>query len=182
MSELTLVLVRHAKTEQEGPPTQGDHGRRLLPRGVADAQVAGRWLVESGLRPDLVLCSTAVRAEQTWQAMAGPRGESAASTLSDVEVWRERRVYNASSEELLMLLAEVPEAVRCLAVVGHAPGVPDLAVDLADQEQADAWTDGVLAAGFPTMTCAVLRTGGSADALTPGSMTLSTVYTARAER
>ncbi|MGB7449126.1 MAG: histidine phosphatase family protein, partial [Ornithinimicrobium sp.] len=105
MSKVHLVLIRHAKTEQEGPAGQGDHGRRLTARGVADGRAAGRWLVQAGLRPGLVLCSTAVRAEQTWQAMVDGAGEPHraddrhSAGLSGVEVWREPRMYNATAQE-----------------------------------------------------------------------------------
>jgi len=181
MSEVQLVLVRHAKTEQQGPPAEGDHGRRLTTRGVSDARAAGRWLHEEGLVPHLVLCSTAMRAEQTWQAMAGAVEDAGGPARASVEVWRERRVYNASPADLLAVLAQVPDAVRCLTVVGHAPGVPALVADLSDAESSEPEALATLDRGYPTMTCAVLRAGASADRLALGSMRLSAVRTPRAD-
>src|SRR5690606_22708482 len=96
-----LLLVRHAKTEQvAGKP---DHDRELLARGERDSRAGGAWLVEHGLVPHLVLCSTATRAQQTWEQMA-KGGE-----LRDVEVWSERRIYNAYPDEILHVLHEAPE-------------------------------------------------------------------------
>jgi phosphohistidine phosphatase len=184
MSELDLVLIRHAKTEQEGPPSQGDHGRRLTERGVSDAQAAGRWLIETQRRPGLVLCSTAVRAEQTWQAMAQGSQRSQQGDgpgLSGVEVWREPRVYNATAHQLLHLLSRTPEEVGCVVIVGHAPGIPDLAADLTDWQQAEQEAATALCSGYPTMTCAVLRSTGSADRAAPGSMALVELHTPRGE-
>ncbi len=152
-----LVLVRHAKTEQAAAGV--DHDRRLLPRGVADAGAAGEWLGgRADLVPDLVLCSTATRAAQTWAEMAlHPR-------LADVEVRVDRRIYNAPPEVVLEVLTEAPEDARVVAVVGHAPGVPALVAALADGEQSRVEAVAALAAGFPTMACAVLEPGvGWAD-------------------
>ena len=182
MSELDLVLIRHAKTEQEGPPSQGDHGRRLTERGVSDAQAAGRWLLETRRRPGLVLCSTAVRAEQTWQAMAQGSQPDDGSGLSGVEVWREPRVYNATAHQLLHVLTRTPQDLGCVAIVGHAPGIPDLAADLTDWQQAEQEAATALCSGYPTMTCTVLRSTGSADRVAPGSMALVAVHTARGEQ
>ncbi|HKJ12307.1 MAG TPA: histidine phosphatase family protein [Ornithinimicrobium sp.] len=182
MSGLRLVLVRHAKTERVGPPGQGDHGRRLTERGVADARAAGRWLLEAGLKPDLVVCSTATRARQTWQAMAGAIGDDRTPGLAEVETWQEPRAYLATTEDLLAVLAEVPDGVRCLALVGHSPGIPDLADLLSDGPRADPEAAAALQDGFPTMTSAVLLASVPAERVGPGTMTLSAVHTGRGER
>ena len=60
-----LVLLRHAKSDW--PDDVPDHERPLARRGRRDAPAAGRWLRKSGYVPDLVLCSTARRARETWQ-------------------------------------------------------------------------------------------------------------------
>lgn len=176
METKRLVLIRHAKTEQQGPPTQGDHGRALLPRGQGDGEAAGRWLVSDGLVPDLVLCSTAVRAVQTWEAMV-----VGCDDLADVEVWRDRRIYDASPGELLEVLSEVPDGVGTAAIVGHAPGIPGLVAQLTDPERADDAAVEVLNAGFPTMTSAVLLGDEPLSAAGGASMRLSRVQTARAD-
>lgn len=179
MTVTRLVLIRHAKTEQVGPSGLGDHGRRLLPRGQADGHAAGQWLVEQGLVPDLVLCSSAVRAEQTWEAMI-----AGAHELDDVEVWREPRIYEASPGVLLQALSEVPDvgeptAGLTVAMVGHAPGIPSLVVDLADPERADKLAVDAFNVGFATMAIAVLQ---APSGVSPGSMALTTMHTARGLR
>lgn len=144
-----LVLVRHAKTERgEGKP---DHERELLPRGEADARAAGAWLADDlGLRPDLVLCSTAARAQQTWQQMA------VHPDLADVEVWSDDRIYQAETAGLLEVLAEVPASAAAVVMVGHSPGIPALAEALADPEGSDKEAHDAVADHLPTMGCVVL--------------------------
>ncbi len=168
-----LVLARHAKTEKSN--SGGDHERGLLPRGRRDAEAAGTWLAgEVVLVPDLVLCSSAVRAQQTWEVMA------AHPDLADVEVWVDGRIYNAPPEELLDVVREAPESARVLALVGHAPGVPALAEGLADPEPSARAAMDAIRQGFPTMACAILEPVGHWAELEPGSAALLQVATPRA--
>lgn len=144
-----LVLVRHAKTERGDG--KADHDRELLPRGQADARAAGAWLAgDLGMRPDVVLCSTAVRAQQTWQEMATH------PALADVEVWSDDRIYQAEAAALLEVLAEVPDTAAAVVMVGHSPGVPALAEALADPRGSGEAHDAVRD-HLPTMGCVVLE-------------------------
>ncbi|NLG22940.1 MAG: histidine phosphatase family protein [Actinomycetales bacterium] len=148
-----LVLVRHAKTEQVSGKV--DHDRELLPRGVADSRAGGAWLVEHDLVPDLVLCSTATRAQQTWQRLAE------GGDLEDVEVWDDRRIYNAYPDEILEVVHEAPDSARTVMVVGHAPGIPSLAAGLADPDGSDPNAVAALYEGMPTAVGAVLEFEGA---------------------
>lgn len=167
-----LVLVRHAKTEKRN--SGGDHERGLMPRGRRDAEAAGIWLAgEAVLVPDLVLCSSAVRARQTWEAMA------AHPDLADVEVWVDGRIYNAPPEELLDVVRAAPERAQVVALVGHAPGVPALAEDLADPKASAPAALDAIHQGFPTMACAILEPAADWSDLEPGSAALLQVATPR---
>lgn len=166
-----LLLVRHAKTEQvAGKP---DHERELLERGARDSRAGGAWLVEQGLVPHLVLCSTATRAQQTWEQMA-KGGE-----LRDVEVWSERRIYNAYPDEILHVVHEAPEDAGVVMVVGHAPGIPSLAAGLADEETSDGRALAALREGMPTGSAALLELTGSWTDLVEESARLTGVHSWR---
>ncbi|WP_109472077.1 SixA phosphatase family protein [Ornithinimicrobium cavernae] len=162
--ERRLVLVRHAKTEQV--PGKVDHDRELLPRGVADARAGGAWVVEHGLVPDLVLCSTATRAQQTWQELAEGGG------LGDVEVWHDRRVYNAYPDEILAVVHEAPAEARTVFVIGHAPGIPSLGAGLADAETSDTAALEALREGMPTAVGLELAVPGEWSGLSERSARL----------
>ena len=84
----------------------------------------GRWLRAAGHVPDRVLCSTARRTRETWQLAQPELG-------TDPPVSFEDRVYEASAEELLDLARHAWSAVKTLLIVGHAPGIPELALMLA---------------------------------------------------
>ena len=123
----TLVLVRHAEAEPPGPE---DRSRRLLPSGHADAVALGDWFRVSGLAPDQVLVSTAVRARETWQAAAvGGRVEARDD------------LYDAGAEQLRDVVRETGPDVGTLVVVGHNPGLSRLAWELDDSPAARSRTE-----------------------------------------
>src|SRR5262249_49530634 len=116
-----LILLRHAKSAW---PDVADQDRPLAGRGRRAAPAAGRWLRESGHVPDLVLCSTALRARETWQLAQEELGAHPQTTF-------ERRVYGASAPQLLELAREAPPRVRGLMIVGHQPTLSGLTLELA---------------------------------------------------
>lgn len=154
-----LVLLRHAKSDwsTELP----DHSRPLASRGRRDAPAAGRWLADSGAPLDLVVCSTAARARQTWEL-------AAAALPAPPALRSDERVYDATAEQLLTLVRELPEQVGSVAVVGHNPGLELLAALLAGQRLV-----------FRTATMAVLAWSGPWSAAGPGAARLDAHVTPR---
>ena len=122
-----LMLWRHAKTETDAPSGQ-DHDRRLDERGRKDAAEIGVWIGQHPPFPNLVLVSTAVRAQQTWdlgwQAM---KDRIPAPRIEHVD-----ELYGAEPTELLKIvrLAEAQDPKQ-LMLVGHNPGMHELAMMLA---------------------------------------------------
>lgn len=163
MSEHTLLLVRHAKAApgDDGP----DHDRPLTGRGRADAAALGELLADRDLVPHLVLCSDAVRAEQTWQ-------QAASRLPAPVPVRPEQRLYQASPEGVLHVVGEVDEDVATLAVVGHEPVTSALALALAG-EGSDPAELARLRTGLPTAAVAVLRTASPWRELAGGAAALT---------
>jgi phosphohistidine phosphatase len=115
-----LVLLRHAKSDW---PDVADHDRPLARRGRRDAPAVGRWLGENGFGPDAVVCSTALRARETWELAAG--GLLAAVPGAAPVLRYEPRVYEASVLGLLMLVREFSPEWRTALIVGHNPGLAD---------------------------------------------------------
>lgn len=74
---------------------------------------------ERSLIPDLVLCSPAERARQTWELVAPVLGATP-------EVRFDRRLYLASEEELLARVRAAPDGARRVLLVGHNPGLENL--------------------------------------------------------
>ena len=155
----TLYLLRHAKSSWSDP-TLSDHDRPLAPRGQRDAKRIAKHLVRAGIEPGLVLCSTAVRARETLELVQ--TGLGAATKVSF-----ETELYAVSCRELLERIHTVPEEVTSLMLIGHNPGLHDLARALTSTGlELDR-----LRAKFPTAALATLalptswRLVSEADAL-----------------
>lgn len=139
-----LILLRHAKAERrEGVP---DTDRALDARGRAASTRMGAYLAAEGLAPDHVLVSPARRTLETW---AGVRAD-----LPGIEAETVPALYDAPASRVLDAVRACPEAARSCLVIGHNPGVKDLAGLLAghgSQTLRDA-----MGARFPTAALAVL--------------------------
>ena len=144
-AERTLLLVRHAKSDQS--VTGPDHDRPLTPRGRRDAPALGRWLASHVPPLDLVLCSSARRARETWD-LAGSVLQAEASL--DVRP----SLYLAPPQTVLTQLRALPADVRVVAVVGHEPTQSALVELLAGAAEPRAARR--LAEGFRTSAVARL--------------------------
>jgi phosphohistidine phosphatase len=116
-----LMLLRHAKTERAAPGER-DRDRKLTKRGRADAPVVGAYMARHHLVPDVALVSPAARAQETWTLVAACFGKPPKAI-------DEERIYNGGADKLMEVIAETRGA-RALLVVGHNPGIHDLAVQL----------------------------------------------------
>jgi len=148
-----LILLRHAKSDWPDVP---DRDRPLAKRGRRDAPKIGRWLRDHAYVPEVVICSDARRARQTWDRVARELGGSPSVTF-------EPRAYAASGMTLLYLITELPADCRTALLVGHNPGVADLATSLALPPDGD---DAPIS--FPTAAVAVLDVPGPWADLAPG--------------
>jgi phosphohistidine phosphatase len=116
-----LLLLRHSKTERP-EPGERDRDRKLMPRGRTDAPLIGAYMARHRLIPDLVLVSPAQRTVETWALVA-------AAFTKAPRVVKDDRIYNAGTETLAHLIRETDDA-RSLLLVGHNPGLHDLATEL----------------------------------------------------
>ena len=146
-----LIVMRHAKAgELPGGP---DAERSLRPRGRRDASAAGSWLVASGLAPELVLCSAARRARQTWQYVA-------AEISAPHEVSVDPLLYQADARLLLDIIAGTRPEVRTLMYVGHNPAAADL-TEILTGHPADLPTAAIAVIGLDVEWWAMAGGGGA---------------------
>lgn len=143
-----LILVRHAKSAWPDVP---DRDRPLAKRGLRQAPLAGAWLRSSGYRPDLVLCSPARRTRDTWELIEAEIGQPGQVSFPE-------QIYGASAPALLDLVHGVPQDVATVLMVGHSPGLPDLAVQLAGHSAGASAAAALqrLRSKFPTSAVAVI--------------------------
>ena len=158
-----LVLLRHAKAES--PASMNDELRPLALRGRRQCADVAASLRASGLVPDAVVVSSALRTRQTWDLVRGGLGADATERVEVTE-----RLYLAGVAELLEVVAEVADDVATLLVVGHEPTVSATAAHLAGD--GDAAHLAQVRSGLPTATSAVLETREAWSALAPGGARL----------
>ena len=121
VAEHTLILLRHAKSDWSGH--EGDHDRPLAKRGRRQASDAGRWLAVNVDPIDLAVVSTAKRARTTWDLVSEELDEPPITHYDD-------DAYAASLSELLHIVRSLDEALGTVVLVGHNPGIEDLAETL----------------------------------------------------
>jgi phosphohistidine phosphatase len=146
---LRLMLLRHAKSDWSG--NLQDHERPLAPRGKKAAPQIGAYMRANGYQPALVLCSTAVRATQTLELIV-PKFEA------EPETRFERALYLAEWPRLMAEIQDGSSSATPLLMVGHNPGLEQLAIALASPSQDPAERERAqkLAQKFPTAALAVL--------------------------
>lgn len=148
-----LLLLRHAKSSWDDPKLP-DHARPLNARGRQNAATMRRVLHTHGLVPDLVLVSSARRTLQTMQNV-GPFDPATPVMPLDA-------LYLANVPQLLQTLHAVEESVRCVLLIGHNPGLHELAMQLAGAHAMAQLQPAMerLAEGFPTSALAEFSLAG----------------------
>ena len=156
----TLYLLRHAKSSWDEPGL-ADHERPLAARGRRDGKRIAEHLRGEGIEPELVLCSSAERTRETLELVRPALG--AATVLVEDEL------YGASSDRLLARIRQVPEEVASVLVIGHNPGLEELALELASSgDELER-----LEVKFPTAALATLELAGGWGRAAPGGATLT---------
>ncbi len=140
MAEHVLILLRHAKSDWS--VGHADIDRPLAPRGRRQAPEAGAWLAEHLDAIDLAVVSSAARSRGTWELVEEALDPRPRVTVSD-------DLYAASADELLEVVAGLPEDARTVVLVGHNPGLEDFLSLLTDEDVA-----------LPTSAIAVIHVDG----------------------
>ena len=116
-------MLRHAKSSWDDRAL-ADHDRPLGPRGVRAAALLVRHLERQRVRPDVILSSSARRARETLDGIAGALGD-------DAQLLVEHELYGAGVGTLIARLRRLDPSVTSALVIGHNPGLQALVVALA---------------------------------------------------
>lgn len=158
----TLILMRHGKSSWDDA-SLADFERPLAPRGIKAAKRIGRELVARGWLPARAFVSPSVRTQETWRLLASelPRKPETVSIET---------LYDATSDEVLAELHGAAESDDTLLVIGHNPGLQDVAVALASN-RSDAKALARLNEKFPTAAVARFVFEGKWPALSQARLT-----------
>jgi phosphohistidine phosphatase len=158
-----LMLLRHARAGWANAGTR-DFDRALTESGRKDARTIAEVMLRQGLLPDRVVCSSARRAEETWEELA--------DVFQNVQFSVERTdaLYGTDAVRYLKVVQEAA-ASRSLLLVGHNPMLEDLALALAGSGEADRLA--ALRRGLPTSGLVVITFEGGLADVQPGAGVLS---------
>lgn len=110
-----LLIMRHAKSNWDDPGLT-DHERPLNERGEHDAPWMGEWFVRNNIPIDLILSSSALRAEKTAEAIA---------SIYNLPVTLIPELYQANPARWQSVLSAHTEYENILGI-GHNPGIVDI--------------------------------------------------------
>ena len=125
-----LLLLRHAKAERSEPGTK-DFARVLIDRGRKDAAKIGAYMAAHALIPDRVVLSPAARTQETWKYAANAFDPAPAAMSAE-------RVYDATPHTIFGVIKDTPASAHTLLVIGHNPGLHELALMLIATGDVDA--------------------------------------------
>jgi phosphohistidine phosphatase len=142
----TLFLLRHAKSSWKDDRLD-DFDRPLNKRGRLAATAIGEYMAGQGISPAQVLCSSAKRTRETL--------ERAQEAIGAVPVRFERGIYMAEAPALLKRLKRLNDSLASVMLVGHNPGLENLAQGLV--KNGDEPLRQELQVKFPTGSLAVIE-------------------------
>ena len=143
MKNKTLYLIRHAKSSWDDPSLR-DHDRPLNKRGKRDAPFMAKFLKESGIRPDIIISSTAVRALDFAKEIAEETGYKKKNIIATKDM------YMADEDEMLRILRKVDDSHNIVFMVGHNPGITYFANSLSNYNISNIPTSGIFRVDFET--------------------------------
>lgn len=139
-----LMLLRHAKSDR--PPGIADLDRPLNGRGRKAAPRMGAYLAAENLQPDHVVVSPSLRTRETWEPLR--------EALRGLDAQIVEAIYEAPAEALLQVIRSTPGTAASLLLIGHNPGLQDLATRLIGKGPRDLRNR--LDLEFPTAALAIL--------------------------
>lgn len=160
-----LLIVRHGKSDWS--VVASDFDRPLKKRGKKAASRLGKWLYQQHLQPDLVISSPANRAITTARLVC--------DAMNIDLIIEEKRIYEAALDDLLLVLADIPEEKSRIILVGHNPGLEMLLSYLVEEEISLPHDDKLL----PTASMAYLGMPDNWQNLPSGNARLINIVRAR---
>ena len=148
-----LTLLRHAKSSWSQPGLS-DHDRPLNQRGLRDAPIMGRRLTTHGVRPSLILTSSARRARETVRLVAREIGYPIEFLQT------EKSLYLADPETILEVIEVQDDTFSDILVCIHNPGITELANRLSGQRIDNVPTSGMVIIEIDTDCWSTIASSG----------------------
>ena len=146
-----LILIRHTKSSWANL-NQHDFDRPLKKDRVDDAINMAKHLKELELKPDLILCSPALRTKQTAEYFCDKLKYNYDKIVFD------KRIYESSTEEYMSVIRETDSKIKSLMLIGHNPSITDFANQFLENKIDEVPTTGVVWLQFENDDWEIYRT------------------------
>ena len=133
----TLYLLRHAKSSWSSPSLD-DFDRPLNKRGIRNAPFMVEILLKKNISPELIISSPALRAITTAKIIA----EKLKYSFSNIK--KDKKIYQASTLDLLNVIKQTNNKLKFLMLVGHNPGMTDIINLISDKRLDNLPTAGIV--------------------------------------
>ena len=124
----TLCLLRHAHSDPAASHDIDDHDRVLSVRGLMEAENVGAFMKEQRITPDAMFCSSSTRTKETARVALA---ELYKGGMDSIATRFDRDLYLAPPDVIMDEVREADDRFGMLLIVGHNPGLEDLAEKLA---------------------------------------------------
>jgi phosphohistidine phosphatase len=151
-----LTLMRHANAQWKDPQIS-DFDRPLNRRGISEAEAMSRRLIDLKLIPTIMLVSSARRAQQTADIVARELGVAPRNIRTD------ESLYLAAAEDILRVIQTTGPRIPHLMIVGHNPGISELANLLAPAAHIEMATAAMCSLTFDARTWSDVTAGSLRD-------------------
>ncbi|WP_019987782.1 SixA phosphatase family protein [Rudanella lutea] len=158
----TLYIVRHAKAEDHSPYLR-DHDRDLTSDGIMAAARMGRHLRQQGIKPDVLISSTANRARDTAKVFAEQLG------IDPETIQLDEHLFDGGPRAYLAVVNALPQSCESVMIFGHNPDVSYFSEYLTHQSVGSMSKGAVVAVTFEELNWAEVsgRTGTLAFQIAP---------------
>tara|TARA_Y100000590_G_scaffold220753_1_gene249830 strand:- start:1392 stop:1904 length:513 start_codon:yes stop_codon:yes gene_type:complete len=143
----TIFLLRHAKSSWDNTKLE-DFDRPLATRGIKSCKKIGKFFKKKKLVPDIVYCSTAVRAKQTWDLINR-------IVEKKKNIIYEDQLYMANSSIFMNFVKKTNDNFKTLMIVSHNPGIENFAIELIKNKESDFYKD--INLKYPTGGIAIIN-------------------------
>ncbi|MBA3582521.1 MAG: histidine phosphatase family protein [Gammaproteobacteria bacterium] len=154
-AQKTLCLIRHAEAVEASVDIQ----RNLSATGQESMAALNTWFAARSQAIDYVLCSSSIRTRQTCAALL--------AGFSDINVDYRADLYLANTDHLIKSLQGLPAAAHHVILIGHNPGLSDLANVLVNKSMP----------ALPTAGAVIFQFQGAWPNLSAGAAYLIERYT-----
>lgn len=141
MASRQLYLLRHAQT-LDRREEEKDKDRMLTPIGFQNSNRMGMNLKSKEVQPDIIICSEAVRTQQTAESIA----EHVSYDSNKIHVNAE--VYDASIRTLLNVVNNFKDEWKTVILIGHNPAISYMSEYITDKPVGNMSTCGLVSIEF----------------------------------